>query len=268
MFCKNSFSELHHHFVIKPLILKKEHYRVCKKLGRFSEYIHHMEMESSESKWLKSVFREAHYHSDSPQPKRMKFSDVSDEIQHHFPEKKFTPFEISQLIQETFPNTSSKACGKARKKHILGLERRSCASTSEGPTTSASNDDLLVEIQQLKDRVAELEKKSEAVLCHQADQLIQHKSVVTQGPISLEAFHQFDLESIITELRSCAPDLYHLFMTLGDIKRNQESDEITTEEIKAVSSMCSTLNARSVRTKGIQLLLSMMLIARGTSRQV
>lgn len=116
-------------------------------------------------------------------------------------------------------------------------------------TSVISTADLLVEIQQLKDRVAELEKKSELVLCHQADELIHHESAVTQSA-SLEAFHQLDLESIITELQIRAPDLYHLFMTLGDTKRNQDKDEVTTEEIKA---MCSILNARSARTKGLQL---------------
>ena len=39
-------------------------------------------------------------------------------------------------------------------------------------------------------------------------------------------------------------------------------------EIKAVTSLCSLLNARSVRTKGLQLLISMMLVARATSKQV
>ena len=213
--------------------------------------------------WLKSIFQE----SDSgPQPKRMKFSEVSDEIQQQFTGKSFTPYEISRIIQETFPNTESKACGKARHKHLLGLERRSCPSTSA--ESDIGRDDLLVQIQQLKDRVAELEKKSEQVLCHQADEVIRHKSAVTHGPTTLEAFQQFDLESITSELRNRAPDLYHLFMTLGDTKRNQEKDEVTTENIKAISAICSTLSARSARSKGLQLLMGMMLIARGTSKQV
>lgn len=218
-------------------------------------------MESNESKWLKSIFQETDYHSDSPQPKRMKFSEVSDEIQQQYPGEKFTPYEISKIVCEAFPNTESKACGRTRQKHFLGLERRSCASTTEETA------DLLAQIQQLKDRVAELEKKT-AVLCHQADEIVQHKSVVTEGPTSLEAFRQLDLHAIITELQTRAPDLYHLFMTLGDTKRNQKKDEVTTEEIKAISAMCSTLNVRSARIKGLQLLMGMMLVARGTSRQV
>lgn len=226
-------------------------------------------MESAESKWLKSIFQETQYDGDSPHPKRMKFSEVSGELQQHFPYKEFTPYETSRYIQEAFPNTESRRCGKARQTHLLGLERK-CTLEPVADTT-----DLLMQIQQLKCRIAELEKKSaelekksEEVLCHQADEIIQHRTVVTQGPVSLEAFHHLDLDSIVTELRTYAPDLYHLCMAIGNTKRNQQKDEVTTEEIKVISSMCSLLNARSARVKGLQLLMGMMLVARGTSRQV
>ena len=222
-----------------------------------------MESTSTVREWLKTIFRET---GDSPQPKRMKFSEMSDEIHHHFPQEKFSPYAISRIVHETFPNIESKFCGKARQKHLLGLERRSSASTSVEPDVSTT--ELQAEIDQLKKQVAELEKKSDQVLCHQADEVICHASAVTQGPTSLEGFRQFDLDSIISELRFRAPDLYQLFMTLGDTQRHQEEEEVTTENVKAVSALCSTLNARSARSKGLQLLLGMMLIARGTSRQV
>ena len=106
------------------------------------------------------------------------------------------------------------------------------------------------------------------MLCSQADAVIQHKSAVSQGPISLETFNTLDFQSVITELQAQAPDLYALFMLLGDVKRNAKRDEVTTEQTKAISSMCSLLNARSARMKGLQLLVSMMLVARATSRQV
>ena len=217
-----------------------------------------MESTSTVREWLKTIFRET---GDSPQPK---FSEMSDEI---FPQEKFSPYAISRIVHETFPNIESKVCGKARQKHLLGLERRSSASTSVEPDVSTTK--LQAEIDQLKKQVAELERKSDQVLCHQADEVIYHASAVTQGPTSLEGFRQFDLDSIISELRFRAPDLYQLFMTLGDTQRHQEEEEeVTTENVKAVSALCSTLNARSARSKGLQLLLGMMLIARGTSRQV
>ena len=129
---------------------------------------------------------------------------------------------------------------------------------------------LLLEIQALKDRINELERSasSTALLCSQADAVAHHTLAVANGPSCLDNFHKFDLDSIVTELQSLAPDLYKLYMTIGDVKRNAKDEEVTTEEIKAVTSLCSLLNARSARTKGLQLLISMMLVARATSRQV
>ena len=80
-------------------------------------------MESEENKWLKRVFRETEYCSDSPQPKRIKFSDIATELHAQFPGHVFSPYEVSQLVHEVFPRAESKACGKSRQKHIRGLER-------------------------------------------------------------------------------------------------------------------------------------------------
>ena len=144
--------------------------------------------------------------------------------------------------------------------------------TSEpiGQSTSLipSYSDLLIENHELRARIQELERTSAPSLCSQADRVIRHKSPVSQGPSSLSAFYELDFDSIASELKSCAPDLYQFYMTLGDTKRNQEKGEVTTEEVKAVSSLCSLLNARSARMTGLQLLVSMMLVARATSKQV
>ena len=236
-----------------------------------------------ETSWLKSVFRETEYSIDCPQPKQMKFSEVSVELHTRFPEQTYSAYEVSRLIREAFPHTESKACGKSRQKHILGLERipsapsdssftESQCSTSEpvshttGHTSSYS--DLLIENQQLKARIRELERTSATSLCCQADRVISHKSALTHGPNSFDSFHEFNFKAIVAELQSHAPDLYHLYMILGDTTRNQEKEEVTMEEVKAVASMCSLINARSARMKGLQLLVSMMLVARATSRQV
>ena len=251
-----------------------------------------------ESTWLKSVFQETEYTGDCPPSKRMKFSEVSAELHSHFPKMKYSAFEVSRLIRDAFPGTESKACGKSRQKHILGLERVPTTSSSKPGSsaqysssepiehepieteskpiepeaksyTALSYSDLLIENQQLKARVHELEKTSLTSLCYQADAIIHHKSPVTQGPSSLDSFHEFDLASIIGELQFHAPDLYRFYMVLGDTQRNQQEDsQVTAEEVKAISSMCSMLYARSARMKGLQLLVSIMLVARATSKQV
>ena len=228
------------------------------------------------------MFQETEFELDSPHPKRTKFSEVSAELHMKFPEQKYSPLEVSKLVQQAFPNTVSKPCGKSRQKHIVGLERIPTASTvgqaepisslTQHSTSDASlitsYSNLLIENEELKARIRELEKTSIRSLCSQADEIICHKSAISEGPNSLDAFHELDLASIVTELQSRAPGLYHLYMTLGDTKRNQDSEEVTTEEVKAVASMCSLLNTRSARMKGLQLLVSMMLVARATSRQV
>ena len=45
-------------------------------------------------------------------------------------------------------------------------------------------------------------------------------------------------------------------------------DGIPGEELKGVMALCTLLNAKSVRVKGLQLMISLMLVARGAGRQV
>lgn len=238
-----------------------------------------------EARWLKSVFKEVE--RESPPTKRVKFSEVASELQDWFPDKKYSPFSVSKLIREAFPHSESKACGRSRQRHILGIERiqtpssedysmsEDCSTSEDCPMSHSANvtpkpsySDLLVENQQLKDKIQQLEQVSANSLCHQADHFAHYKSVVTNGPNSLDAFNNFSIDSVILELQSRAPDLYQLCMTIGDTARNQVKNEVTVEQVKAVSAMCSLLNARSARVNGLQLLVTMMLIARATSRQV
>ena len=226
-----------------------------------------------ETAWLKSVFQETEIDQPLPKRKRMKFSEVSSELHEHFPEKTYSAYEVSRLIREAFPHTESKPCGKSRQKHLLGLERipppesmEPSTSHVEAHLSAANYSELLLENQRLKDRIQELERTSAVSLCGQADKVINHKSIVTEGPNSIDAFQELDFNAIVAELQSRAPDLYHLYMTLGDTTRNRE--DATTEEVKVVASMCSLLNARSARMNGLQLLVSMMLVARATSREV
>ena len=55
-------------------------------------------------------------------------------------------------------------------------------------------------------------------------------------------------------MRFLAPDLLNLFCTLGEMKRNANEEQgLMTEDIKALCSLC--LNARSMRVKGLQLMI-------------
>ena len=65
-----------------------------------------------------------------------------------------------------------------------------------------------------------------------------------------------------------APDVYKLFMGLGDRDRNPTENRTPVEGRKAIMSLCTILNARRRTANGLQLLLGFMLIARATSKQV
>ena len=73
------------------------------------------------------------------------------------------------------------------------------------------------------------------------------------------------MSAVISELQSDCPELYK---QLGSTQRNARDGARPDEELKAVMALCTLLNARSARTKGLQLMVSLMLVARATGRQV
>ena len=73
------------------------------------------------------------------------------------------------------------------------------------------------------------------------------------------------MSAVISELQSNCPELYK---QLGSTQRNARDGARPDEELKAVMALCTLLNARSARVKGLQLMVSVMLVARATGRQV
>ena len=82
------------------------------------------------------------------------------------------------------------------------------------------------------------------------------------------AFWQFSMSAVVSELQSDCPELYKLVQQLGSTQRNARDGTRPDEELKAVMALCTLLNARSARTKDLQLMVSLMLVARATGRQV
>ena len=247
-------------------------------------------MESDQVKWLKSRYHEAPVQG--PNAKRVKFADVHQELQKQFAPVKVTAKAASQLLKSAFPCSENKPCGKSRQKHICGIQAIPAEGDPEvnvaGPLShkSSSNPSLLEleqaksellqkQVQTLEARVLELERIQATSFCpellaQQVQHVLQPGLQVFDGPDSLEHFSNFSVDAVIAELQTNAPDVYRLFMTLGATSRNVQSkdDGIIPEEIRAHTAIFTLLKARSVRVKGIQLLLSFMLIARATSRQV
>ena len=242
-------------------------------------------IEQNTVKWLRTRFSAAP--TEGPASKKVKFSDVHQQLEKEL-EQKFCTNAVSHAIKDAFPLSYSKPAGKSRQKHVFGIVPLPGTSASDEQSAASEcdvidqlqaertkNEVLQAQIQQLEMKVKELEQAQQASfvaedLAKQIGQVIQHGYQVVDGPNTLQHFHDFSLDSVISELRAHTPDVHRLFMTLGGTSRNLTSDDShpCVEEIRAIASLCTLLKARSVRVKGIQLLLAFMLIARATHRQV
>ena len=244
-------------------------------------------MEDEKVVWLRSVYQEIP--SDHPCRKKIKLSELHERLQEKYSSEKLSHHAVSHIVHEAFPNAEGKISGKSRTQHILGIApipdavlgyQAPRASTERPPSIPApitallesersEKIQLMEKIKHLEVRIQELEQSSPSNLTHQADQL-PHGSLVTCGPDTPGHFLDFSFDRVVCDLKKHTPDMYKFFMQLGNVHRNADCDAISrsTEEIKALTSLCILLNARSARTKGIQLILSMMLVARSTSKQV
>ena len=94
----------------------------------------------------------------------------------------------------------------------------------------------------------------------------------SHGPDNIGQLSHLNIDDMVSEFRKFAPSLYHFFQVVGDTTRNSGSSDTRStfpvEETKALVSACTLMNAQSNRFKGVQLLLSMMSIARSTNKQV
>ena len=72
----------------------------------------------TQKQWLKDRFHETP--TSGPEAKKVKFSDVKDELETQFVSAKFSSYTVSHLIRDTFPNTMSKPAGKSRQQYVLG----------------------------------------------------------------------------------------------------------------------------------------------------
>ena len=213
----------------------------------------------------------------------MKHSEVLQLLQQKYPD--VNQYDVRKVVDMGFPDAQSE-----RSTHILGI-RPSHPSQPTATETSAvsllaspvsqpiSNEvtTLAAENTKLKERVLELEMKLQSlrqssilmpVIQHQLERLVSSDSIIMHGPDTLERLESFTIDSVLAELHRYAPDFLQLFETLGQTSRYIHGDDLAEEQIKGLVSICTLLNARTQRAKGLQLLIGIMLIARATSRQV
>ena len=113
-----------------------------------------------------------------------------------------------------------------------------------------------------------MEAEGHQSLIKEADMVIACGNQSSHGPDNIDDLSEFTIDAVISEFQSYAPSLYAFFQQLGHTSRNPSETSLPVEEMKALMALCTLMNARSNRFKGLQLLLSMMLIARATNKQV
>lgn len=218
-------------------------------------------MESEVQKWLRERYRPAP--SDGPQAKNMKFGDVHHDLSTRFTPTSFNAKMVSQEIKTAFPNTYSKAVGSGRIKHVFGIER---VAPSDLPSTSGHVEALEQRVRQLEERVRELEQPSQLSL--EMNNLLTPNISLYHGPNTIENFEAFSIDSLVSELSKFAPHLYELFQTLGQTARHTNDNQAESDDVMAVMSLCTLLKCRSQKVLGVQLLITLMLLARSTNKQV
>ena len=157
-------------------------------------------MESTNETWmgyLRKTYKEA------PEAKCVKFSDIQDGLQAQFPSALVSSASSSQLIQDAFPNSSSKRLGKDRRTCILGIEpfmtesdsMNSSISTPSSPSPvlekslQEENEQLSKRVEELEAKVRKLEdEKSRNSLAVELDTLLHHGTYALHGPDSTVNF--------------------------------------------------------------------------------
>ena len=194
-------------------------------------------------------------------------SRIQKMLQERFHPDTISAVEACKILKLAFPLSQSKRMSRSgvKQTHVLGVEIMEASSSQPD---SGDRDQLVRHIHELEERLQRCEDFEH--LLREADSMVAQSVICQHGPDTLPCFDEISFDSIIGEFQSYAPELYHLFLLLGDSKRHQlpQQSGLTVEEMKTAMSMCTIFNARSQRFKGLQLIMSMMLIARGTGKQV
>ena len=222
----------------------------------------------SEVRYLKGRYRE-----DPRAEKKAKFSDIESYLIQQFPSTSYSAQKVSQAVAQAFPRAISKRHGKKRHKFLFGIDV--CPKDeSEQPSVHAlvaENRELKARVQELEAHVAELEKKVKSMeeLDVQTHRALHASNAIFHGPNSIEHFESFSVDQVCQELHKCAPDVLSLFSALARVERHDEDEDSSRlSQLRAITALCTLLKGRSTKVLGVQLLITFMLVARATSKQV
>ena len=258
-------------------------------------------MASNEVNWIKAKYQEVDTtESEGPSAaKKVKFSDIEDDVSSHFPSSSHSRAMISHFVKQAFPNAEHKKMGKQRQTYVLGIE--AVPETSTRPLQVSTDSQPLQqeveklqqelccskEVTNLQDEVGEYKRKlaamqqevaelrassvSPSLLQSQMQVALHPSNIVYSGPSTIKHFQSFSVQGVISELKRHAPDVYKLIAALGTthtLDSEGEDRETRLSDLRCVTSLCAMLKNRSMKVLGIQLLITFMLIARATSKQV
>ena len=72
-------------------------------------------------------------------------------------------------------------------------------------------------------------------LSQQVCKIVQRGEHVVHGPDTKDHFDTFSMDAVMEELKQEVPDVFQLFMSLGEARRSQAdpNDEVGVEQIKS-----------------------------------
>ena len=169
--------------------------------------------------------------------------------------------------------------------YVLGVDMATRSVSTPSSSQQAQSLEMVLcqqEISHLKEWIQEL-KQSQSLLLQEVEtegswagnfhsscsRSRLYDSTLTWLHISRQA--SFELGSVVSDLLTHSPELYHPFQTIGLTAHrlgSNTSNLSAVEDIKSLTSLCVLLNSRYNHFRGVQLMLSLMPVARGTTKQV
>lgn len=170
--------------------------------------------------------------------KRIKFSDIEDDLVSQFPSTSWNSRSVSQAVRTAFPSSENKKHGKSRHVYVHGIDLNARDPMESSDVSSLQQslsferkrvEELESQLKQMAEHKVELEKvrstaiSSETLEC-QVQQLMHSSRAVYHGPDTLEYFDSFSIDGVISEIRTYAPDLLHLLHVIGWVDRHENPD--------------------------------------------
>ena len=216
--------------------------------------------------------------------KKVKFSDIHSDLTTQFPLVSWNSRMVSETVRSAIPQSSSKQHGKYHTTYVHGIEANEPDLADPDSTLlvslkqsleaeKAKNDQLVLNTRKLEEENATLRGLlaiafQPHVIESQVQSMMNSARSAYHGPDTVDHFNSFSIDHVISELHTHAPDVFRLFNLIGNVDRHEDADNTKIAQLRSVSSLLNLLKCRSIKVLGVQLLLTFMLIARATNKQV